>query len=210
MRLRDLNPGDEFEYVNTIPEYRKGQFIVLDTNGGYLRPASTETSRFLFSYAAKKVVNHFVGQEVIIKKEANVRPQKQMGHFIGWEFGVPVKISGMHSGSVCIDNEKALLVFENDLNFRVINPNGSFSSYHKSLFYYKLVPYNGKHASYPVYPVCRREDGVSPYLNGSLRTFAGVSDTLQPAPTAKLVLEDGTKIELSAETIANLKEQLGV
>lgn len=210
MKLSDLNPGDVFRYLDGRPEFLNGLFMKMHQKNTYISPMTKKRCNFIISLDDGMPHNHADCREVeIVLKYRERIMENKMGRFIGWRFGVPVKVRGMNANSVCINCEKALLVFEDGLNFRVINVDGTFSSYHKHYYSYELIPYKSHHVPGPIYPVCQREDGVSPYLDGNVRDFIGKSDTLQPMSVATLTI-DGKTIELSAETTAELKKKLGV
>ena len=169
MKLSDLNPGDEFEYANSKLPYRRGKFIVLDSNGNYLRPAATERSRFIFSCITNKVVNHFVDLEVIVR-EINMKSQKEMGHFIGWKFGVPVKVSGRHNLTPYTD--QVLLIKETDRDFTVQFTN-FIKVYSKQHYCYELIPHQTGGRE-PVYPVCKNDCNTT-YCNVRVNRLRSVA-----------------------------------
>ncbi len=216
MKLSDLNPGDEFEYVYTIPVYHQGKFLVLDTVGSYLRPAAKVASRFIFSYATKKVVNHFVELE-IIKKGANVKSQKQMGHFVGWKFGVPVKVNAKCQKDQNAVSGNSRLIDESNSIFIIVVQRGGVVICNKDYYSYELIPHRYNYSggsNEPRYPIC-----ISPKftafcnsLNEIVHLEALFTKTHKfvPIPPAATITIDGKTIELSAETTANFKEQLGI
>ena len=212
MKLKDLKPGDEFVYKNDIFNYRKGRFLVLGAGSSYLRPAATEHSRFIFSYTAKTVVNHFE-ELAVVKKEVNVKPQNQMGHFVGWKFGVPVRIHEHNPGGFNYpEYEEARLIHERDKVFVVVFNSGAVWSCSKQNFYYELIPYNSKGTSGERYPICSNNIKTA-YCNSLDRMseigFTDVGHVTKALPAASIIVE-GLTIELSAETTANFKEQLGI
>ena len=204
MRLSDLSVGTEFEYINSVRSFRRGRFLVLNSEGNYLRPSSRIGCVFIYSFTAKAVCNHWGGLEVneISKLEETVK--NTMGHFIGWEFGVPVRVGDKQNEFAFREGR---LTRETAIGFSVHWVKGGQCNLRKAGFYYELIPHNTEYGSGPIYPICQREDGVGPHLNKSLRTFAGVSDTLRSIPAATLNI-DGKTIELSAETTAELKKKL--
>lgn len=210
MKLEDLKPGDEFEYADSTQYYHKGLFIVLDDTG-YLRPDATKHARFLYSHVAKKVVNHWVELNVIIKKEANVKSRNQMGHFVGWRFGVPVKISTQAQTERDGAFVNARLVYEDSTHFVVIGENGMPAVCGKLDHYYELIPHRyGRNKNGPRYPICETSEYTSFCNSGNrMTTLDNYGGKMELYPAAKLVLEDGTEIELSAETTESLKQQLG-
>lgn len=209
MMLKDLSAGDEFEYVTTKPTYRSGKFLVLGDDNSYLRPIAVDACRFLFSYATKKVVRHFEKQEVI-KKGVVMKSQNQMGHFVGWEFGVPVTVHSQFVG----DTVTGRLIQETEKYFRILNSDRGITSHNKSGYYYELIPHQAEGRE-PAYPVCKNDCNTA-YCNArvngimSFPVFGGTSNNrVKPVPFATLII-DGKTIELSAETTAELKKKLGV
>ena len=210
MMLKHLKPGDEFEYVTTKPAYRSGRFLVLGDDNSYLRPVAVGNCRFLFSYFTKKVVRHYEEQEVI-KKEANMKSQNQMGHFIGWKFGVPVRVLSKSEGEF---PEVEYLIHETANCFRIIHATGGTNWCRKEYFHYKLIPHQAEGRE-PAYPVCKNDCNTT-YCNArvnglmSFPVFGGTSNSsVKPVSTATLNI-DGRIIELSAEITAELKKKLGV
>ena len=59
LQLKDLKPGDEFEYVITTQTYRRGKFIVLNAEGCYLQPVAKEKCVFIFSFITNRVSQHW-------------------------------------------------------------------------------------------------------------------------------------------------------
>ncbi len=202
---KDLSPGDEFEYVTQSPGYRMGKFLVLNTEGSYLRLAATQGCRFLYSYAAKKVVNHFAEQEVI-KKEIPVSSKNKMGHFTGWQFGVDVIVHPKVGGSAI----RGRLIQEATNDFKILTNIHGVVSYNKVGYYYELIPYKYSSVMNPRYPVCVSLSRTA-FCNslGILNMLDTTSATFKEYPTAKLILADGTVIELSGETTESLRQQFG-
>ncbi len=211
MMLKHLKPGDEFEYVTTKPAYRSGKFLVLGDDNSYLRPVAVDNCRFLFSYGIQKVVRHF-GEQEIIKKGTAMKSQKEMGHFIGWKFGVPVKI--LNTRGVHI-NDFMYLIDETTLHFMAMSIAGNVEVYSKSNRSYELIPHIVCHAAFsPRYPVCQSPKRIA-YCNSGIGKpqMAQIDScdviSVKPFPVATLNI-DGKTIELSAETTAELKKKLGV
>lgn len=205
--LKDLNPGDEFEYVNTKPAYRVGKFLVLGDDDSYLRPVAIATCRFLFSYVTKKVVRHYEEQEVI-KKENNMKTENKMGHFVGWKFGVPVRIF-LHGRRV---KEYCRLTHESDVSFRAVNDGGGGTYYLKLDGYtYELIPHRyGGNKNGPRYPICETPEYTSFCNPGNrMTTLDSYGGKMELYPAATPII-DGKTIELSAETTANIKAELGI
>lgn len=208
MRLKNLEPGDEFVYLHANYDYREGRFLVLGSDSSYLQMSATKSSRFIFSFTTKKVVNHFEGEEVI-KKEANVKSQNQMGHFIGWKFGVPVRVSSRNHLSSYTEGQ--VLLIEETENTFTVKFEYLVKTYNKKVYSYELIPYKYSDVMSPRYPVCLSPNRTA-FCN-SENNMTYLDTTTKPFykyPTVKLVLEDGREIRLSAETTAILKAQLGV
>ena len=208
MMLKHLKPGDEFEYVTTKPAYRSGRFLMLDDDNSYLRPVAVDNCRFLFSYGTQKVVRHF-GEQEIIKKGAAVKSQKEMNHFIGWKFGVPVKVQAQlqrHQKEVSCDVK---LIYEENKYFVVINYIGGVIVCDKDYYSYELIPH--KYGAFsPRYPVLQ-SPSETVFCNSTeeMSTTGCTMLELKPYPTATLNI-DGKTIELSAETTAELKKKLEI
>ena len=208
VKLKDLHAGDEFMYVDDVRNYRKGKFLVLNSDGSYLVLSGVVGSRFLYSYEAKKVVSHYVELEVnvISKSEDAVKSQKQMGHFIGWKFGVPVRIVNTKGVQI---NHFTYLIDETNLYFIVMNKAGDTEVFSKSNRSYELIPH--KYSTFsPRYPVLRNSlETVFCNSTGKMLSIGVTIIELKSFPAATLNI-DGKTIELSAETTAELKKKLGI
>lgn len=144
------------------------------------------------------------------EQDMNMKSEKSMGHFNGWQFGVPVRVYEINPGGIqrCVE---ARLISEADNYFAITFGNMQIGIRNKANFYYELIPYNC--AGYKNrYPVCLTP-GESVYCNysgemGEMSTFYGVPKQM-PIPTTTLII-DGKEIQLSAETVARLKKELGV
>lgn len=143
--------------------------------------------------------------ERILKKGNN------MNHFIGWKFGVPVRVLGKYAD---LGDDEALLIFESPDIFRVLYRNGNFCSYKKLNFYYELIPYKVCGSFSPRYPVCQSPKRIA-YCNSGIgepqmaQIDSSDIHSVKRYPTATLTI-DGKTIELSRETIDRLKKELGV
>ena len=153
-------------------------------------------------------VTAFVNDQNRIKKLRgdNMKSQKEMGHFIGWKFGVPVKVSSCHYSVPY--TEQVLLIRETDFNFTV-QFMFFIKEYDKRYYYYELIPHKAGGLG-PRYPICSNPNYTA-YCNGGgviqeldcLKT-----SSLKPYSVATLNI-DGKTIELSAEITAELKKKLG-
>lgn len=215
LQLKDLVPGEKFEYVETTRAYRLGKFLVLDSDkkGSYLESVAEEGCVFIFSFITNKICKHWGLLDVNLisdAKENNV--ENRMGHFTDWKFGVPVKIYEHNPGGYNYPQyDEARLVNENDKHFMIIFDSGVVGSRSKRNFHYELIPHKAGGLG-PRYPVCSNS-GHTAYCNsggimGCLDSFQ-VSN-LQPYPTTATLTIDGKTIELSDETVAELRKKLGV
>lgn len=146
-----------------------------------------------------------------MRKERNMTTEeyakKYMGYFAGWSFGVPVRIFSA-AGTYLAD---ARLIHEDSTRFWVLYASGEVALVNKKLWYYELIPYT--YNNFTRYPVCQSLKEVS-YCNALDETFRFFDCELGeiiPAlePIATLIL-NGKEIQLSAETAARLKKELGV
>ncbi len=152
---------------------------------------------------------YFQGQYWSIEKEQNMN--KSMGHFTDWKFGVPVRVMKQRSGCSL---GKSRLIYETNIEFVTINNAGGVMTLCKASYYYELIPYKSYHKAAPRYPVCKTPQHVA-YCNsndGSMERLETINANLFeiiPESTATPTI-DGKEIKLSAETVARLKEELGV
>lgn len=139
-----------------------------------------------------------------------MKSQKEMGHFIDWQFGVPVKI--YHHN--VIYSSDYLLVRETGHNFtvmsKIMNMGGQIVFKKADGCRYELIPYKYNMHS-PRYPVCQTLEYTAFCNSHGFMDYVGVneSDKLWPYSTATLII-DGKTIELSNETVTNLKKELGI
>ena len=132
-----------------------------------------------------------------------------MGHFINWKFGVPVRVSSRNYSSPYTN--QVLLINEDDDTFTITFANFT-KQYTKKIYSYELIPHQGCNGMRPRFPVCQNS-AFTAYCNGhGIMTEldrGGSGYKLKPYPTATFNI-DGKTIELSAETTAELKKKLGV
>ena len=162
-------------------------------------------------------VTAFINDQNRIKKLRgdNMKSQKEMGHFIGWKFGVPVRVYERNpGGNNYPEYEEARLIGENDNSFTLLFDSGSIRFRRKQNFHYELIPHQAEGRE-PAYPVCKNDCNTT-YCNArvnglmSFPVFGGTSNNrVKLTPLATLNI-DGKTIELSAETTAELKKKLGV
>ena len=135
----------------------------------------------------------------------------KMNHFIGWKFGVPVKVSAKcHRDQNAVSGE-VRLVNETASYFIIVIQRGGCVVCNKQYYYYELIPHKAGVVKGPRYPVCQSTFNAA-YCNAdeSCMSKLGIHyEQLEPVSIATLNI-DGKTIELSAETAANFKEQLGI
>ncbi len=137
--------------------------------------------------------------------------ENEMGHFIDWKFGVPVRIYEHNPGGYNYpEYEEARLIDENDSSFILLYDNGDVGFRKKQNFHYELIPHQ-QDGNGPVYPVCQGEyNTVYSNAQNNPHQFGGIVN-LRIRPTLIATLNiDGKTIELSAETTTELKKKLGV
>lgn len=140
-----------------------------------------------------------------------MKNSKNMGHFTGWKFGVPVRIYEHNPGGCNYpEYEEARLVNENDEHFMIVFNSGVIGSRSKQNFHYELIPHKAGSMN-PRYPICQAAKGNTTYCNqgGVMSYFDTLHQPLKRYPAAIIVI-DGKTIELSAETIANIKAEVGI
>ena len=137
--------------------------------------------------------------------------KNSMGHFVGWTFGVPVKVRAKLQDDQEAVSGETRLIHEDEHYFDILTENGAQASCSKNYFYYELIPYKYPGFS-PRFPVCQNKNETA-FCNSTYNmTCIGVTLlTMKPYsyPVATLNI-DGKTIELSAETVANLKKELGI
>ncbi len=208
MKLKDLIPGTEFEYIDQGHSYRRGKFLVLNI---CFVPANRMYSVAILSYVTKKVCNHWGQLKVSVISKPEKTMENTMSHFIGWKFGVPVRVCALKQ-----ENQKAVsgvtkLIYEDNDYFNVTTSNGMCVLCNKSCYYYELIPHNYSRGIYsPRYPICSNNKGTA-FCNAAnnFNDLGTALGELIPCPAATLNI-DGKTIELSAETIAELKKKLGI
>ena len=206
--LKDLKPGDEFEYAEATQIYRQGKFLVLNSEGKYFWSATRDDCVFIFSFLTKKVCQHWGLLDVNIISKPEKIMENKMGHFIGWKFGVPVKVSSRHILTPYTD--QVLLIKETDRDFTVQFTN-FIKVYSKQHYCYELIPYRVSGHNDFIYLVCHNDAYIT-FCNFAqhLKAFESVHESyVKPIPSATLNI-DGKTIELSVETTAELKKKLGV
>ena len=184
MRLSDLSISTEFEYFNSVR-----------------------------SFTAKAVCSHWGELEVNVISELEKTMENKMGHFIGWKFGVPVRIFNIRGVEIC---SLEYLIDESEKYFRVLGVSGEPELHSKANRTYELIPHKyssqfiGNFKYSPRYPVCQAP-GYTAFCNGddTINILDAGKVKLQSMLTATITI-DGKTIELSAETTANFKEQLGI
>ena len=132
-----------------------------------------------------------------------------MNYFIGWKFGVLIKIVNRYNPS---QNKESRLIGENTCGFYAIDLSTLHSSFYaKNTFSYEPIPFAAGMRS-PRYPVCVNEEYVAFCNSGeSMVTLSyGPANAFARIPEKATLTIDGKTIELSRETIDTLKKELGV
>ncbi len=135
-----------------------------------------------------------------------MKSQKEMGHFIGWKFGTPVRIFNINGVQT---DDFVYLINETKMYFTVMSKAGNVEVFSKSNRSYELIPY--KYSAFsPRYPVCSSPDFTA-YCNArfQMTTLDSTSQKLQQYPTVTFAI-DSITIKFSAETTAELKKELGI
>ena len=133
-----------------------------------------------------------------------------MNHFIGWKFGVPVKVFIYGGEGRLLDDQR--LINEDATSFQTILPDRRVHQYFKVKTHYELIPHSVEGGVKPRYPVCVSSEHAA-YCNciGKMAGFAAGKIIESPVPASPATLNiEGKTIKLSAETAAELKKQLGV
>ena len=213
MKLSDLNPGDVFRYLDGRPEFLSGLFMKMHQKNTYISPMTKKRRNFIISLNDGMPYNHADRREVeIILKYKERTMENKMNHFIGWKFGVPVKIQNRYNPNSKIES---MLIWENDNGFRAITEAGPTTYYAKDTFTYELIPYTICGTFSPRYPVCQSSKRIA-YCNSGIGEpqMAQIDScdvfSVKLYPAIATLNIDGKTIELSAETTAELKKKLGV
>ena len=211
MKLSDLNPGDVFRYLDGRPEFLSGLFMKMHQKNTYISPMTKKRRNFIISLNDGMPYNHADRREVeIILKYKERTMENKMNHFIGWKFGVPVKVYNRNG----IINE-GRLTRESVNSFSIYWTSGGHVNLSKTLFRYELIPYKYEGRSggvfNPRYPVCQagRYIAFCNANNQMIALDAGENYEFKPYLATTLII-DGKTIELSAETTAELKKKLGI
>ncbi len=146
-----------------------------------------------------------------------MKSQKEMGHFIGWKFGVLVRIYERNPGGVNYpEYEEARLIEENGKTFIIMYNDQKLGYRSKQNFHYELIPHKYNYpgeTNEPRYPICESPEYTAycNYLNEMVHLEALTTKTYKfvSIPVATLNI-DGKTIELSAETTAELKKKLEI
>ena len=134
-----------------------------------------------------------------------------MNYFIGWKFGVPVRVSAQSSSDQDAVRGEVRLIHENASTFIIVVQRGGAVVCNKQYYHYELISYRNFYSK-PRYPVCVNKEKVV-YCNAwgkfSDLSQALTKDLVRTPKNATLTI-DGKTIELSRETIDRLKKELGV
>ncbi len=217
--LGQLNDSDVFKYVVQAHIYRRGKFQRLQQDNCYIRDNATDTGILIVNLKTGRVCRHSKTLAVKllwsnIKSESgennmdnvkNKKYVKSMDHFIGWKFGVPVKV---YVGGRKI--QESLLFYEDAVRFKTVNTEGVATHWTKEFTCYELIPYAIGGLS-PRYPLCTTLKATAYCNMNDVMERVNESFTIRRLPDHTATLEiDGKKIELSQDTIANLIKELGV
>ena len=136
------------------------------------------------------------------RKENNM--ENKMGHFTGWKFGVPVRVTAKsHRDQAAVSGE-IRLIDEDNSHFVLVNKKrGVCVICNKGDYIYELIPHKNLFTAFsPRYPVCQSPARTA-YCNSGIGEpqmnqidSCGTND-LSPYSTATLTV-DGKTIELSA------------
>ena len=215
MKLADLKPGDIFEYAVQDRHWRTGTFAVLNMVSCYVRDWFVEGLVMVNHLDNGMVSRHRDNRQVILlsksgEKIMSTDTKENMDYFIGWKFGVPVKVIQRESDQ----RIEGLLIQETEDAFYVLAAGTYTTIYSKAVYRYELIPYRPSDMGNSVrYPVCTTPKSTAYCNNVDRMEF--MSSAYQPMiripdpPTVTLTI-DNKKIELSQETIANLIKELGV
>ena len=209
LKLKDLNPGDVFRYLDGRKEFLTGLFMKLHQQNTYIKPMASKRADFIVSLDDGMPYKHadYREVEIVLKYKEEIMENK-MGHFIGWKFGVPVRVSSRNFSQPYTET-LVLLIQETNNTFTVSFEN-FIKKYSKEIYCYELIPYKYGDVMSPRYPVCLSPNYTA-YCN-SRADMTILDSTPKPFykyPTATLTI-DGKTIELSAETTAEWKKKLGV
>ena len=209
MKLSDLNPGDVFRYLDGRPEFLNNLFMKMHQKNTYISPMTKKRRNFIISLNDGMPYNHADRREVeIILKYKERTMENKMNHFIGWKFGVPVRVSSRNYSLPYTD--QVLLINEDENTFTVVFTN-FIKQYTKEVYSYELIPHKAGVVSGPRYPVCQSTFNAA-YCNADESGMSKLGthyEQLEPVSIATLNI-DGKTIELNAETTAELKKKLGV
>lgn len=153
-------------------------------------------------------VSYYIKHMRLREMERKIQMKSTMNHFIGWKFGVPVRVKALNSSSI-VPAVGGLLIYEDGYDFSTVDKDGSLWKYSKKRYRYELIPHKWGCFS-PRYPVCENPMYTA-FCNsgGQMDRLDTCVAKMQPYPAATLNI-DGKTIELSGETVTNLKKELGI
>ena len=214
MKLGELKAGEVFEYVNQYNHCDVGVFRVLDRRNCYLKDWVTDETTMIVHLARGQVCKHAKHKQVILLSESGEKimstdMKENMGHFINWKFGVPVKVFAFDNGQ----HSEGRLTRESDKTFSVYWEDGGHANLRKISYYYELIPYGVTYCSKGRFPVCQTPRH-SAYCNSGVemeQISSCANGTITRIPDPPIVtLQIGDKtIELSPETADKLRKELG-
>ncbi len=205
--LGDLSPKDVYEYVDKNKNWNRNRYAVLDQNCYSFGGQHKDGYKFVVDITTGKICHHRKNLAIFFAHEK--KEEVVMDHFIGWKFGVPIKIYTKYQRDVV--SKDVRLVFEDESVFTVLVGGGGYTVCDKANYYYELIPHAAyRGAQHPRYPVCKGTKKNVAYCNSidKMPEF-GCTDNIEPIPVVTVMI-DGRTIELSAETICELKDKLGV
>ena len=212
MILKNLKPGDIFGYIDGSPEFLSGTFMRMHECNTYTKPLMKKNCVVIMDLYDGMMHVHSDRREVNVISKSEETMENKMGHFIGWKFGVPVRVSS-RSYSLPYTAGKVLLIKETEDTFTVMFES-FIKEYNKAAYCYELIPHQAEGRG-PAYPVCKNDCNTT-YCNArvnglmSFPVFGGISNNrVKLTPLATLNI-DGKTIELSAETTAELKKKLEI
>jgi hypothetical protein len=208
--LRDLPTKSVYEYVYKDKSWNRSVYAVMYSGSYVFHGQHKEGYVFVADIKTGKVCHHRGELAVLFIDDKKKKVEVSMDHFVGWKFGVPVKISGKDNNP---DEREQLLIFENGQYFKVLNKLGHITVFRKASHYYRPIPFcvpdTTLYPRRPRYPVCQTPSTTASCNNVGIMEGLATTVPLEKIPAATLNIE-GREIELSDETVAELKEQLGI
>ncbi len=218
LTLGDLPTKSVYEYVDKNKNWNRNRYAVLDQSCYSFCGQHKDGYKFVVDITTGKICHHRKMLAVVHVVDIDKKEEAVMDHFIGWKFGVPVRVFRRRGKLHILPN--ACLVHESARTFRVLSLRSGqvepdiLAPYTKEDYYYEPIPYKAPYGQHePRYPVCQN-NGYTAYCNQSkiMKNLGSVTGSLHPVPKpnpATLTI-DGQTIKLSEETTRELKIKLGV